>query len=98
MKLFKTHKKAVVVSLALTVAILGGGTAFAYFTSHGSGAGSAKVGTASTLTISQVGAGYDSIDPDVAITPRTMLLRAPSLESLVIRSHSPPLTHRISPL
>jgi hypothetical protein len=61
MKLFRNHKKMVVAGLALTVALLGGGTAFAYFTSHGTGTGSAKTGTASAVSISQVGAGYDSL-------------------------------------
>ncbi len=61
MKIFRSHKKFVVAGLALTVAVLGAGTAYAYFTSHGTGAGAAKTGTASAVTISQVGAGYDSL-------------------------------------
>jgi hypothetical protein len=40
---------------------VGAGVAYAYFTSTGSGTGSAKVGTAANLTITQVGAGYDSL-------------------------------------
>jgi hypothetical protein len=54
MKLFKTHKKLAVSSLALVVAIMAGGAAFAYFTSHGSGTGNAYVGSGANLSISQV--------------------------------------------
>jgi hypothetical protein len=50
-----------VAGLALVVAIATGGAAFAYFTSTGSGTGSAKTDTASNVTISQIGAGYDSL-------------------------------------
>src|ERR1700677_4944396 len=60
MKRFK-RRKTVAISVA-TVAILAmAGGAFAYFTSSGSGAGSAQTGTASNVTISQIGAGYDSL-------------------------------------
>lgn len=63
MKFPKFHKKPLIASLAATVAILGGGAAYAFFTSSGSGAGSAHTGAAASLTISQVGAGYDSLIP-----------------------------------
>src|SRR5664280_126079 len=55
MKLFKTHRKLAVTSLALTVALIGGGVAFAYWTSSGSGTGSASDATATALTITQDG-------------------------------------------
>jgi hypothetical protein len=49
--------------VGLTVGLIAGasGLAFAYFTSTGSGNGSAQTGTGSNVTISQVGAGYDSL-------------------------------------
>jgi hypothetical protein len=62
MKFFSNHKKAAVAGLALTVAIVGGGVAFAYWTSSGSGTGSASDATATPLTISQDGTpAYDSL-------------------------------------
>lgn len=61
MKFLKTHKKLAVSGLALTVALLGGGVAFAFFTSPGGGNGTAGVGTAANLSIHQDGATvYDS--------------------------------------
>ena len=63
MKLFKTHKKGVIASLAVAVAIFGGGAAFAYFTSNGTGTGTANVGTTAGVTISQVGPAYNSLIP-----------------------------------
>jgi hypothetical protein len=60
MKRFRT-KKALVTSAAFALILAAGGAAFAYFTSGGSGTGSAQTGTATALTISQVGAGYDSL-------------------------------------
>lgn len=61
MKFFKAHRKSMISGLALTVALLGGGIAFAYFTGGGSGQGSATVGSVSALNITQVGAAYDSL-------------------------------------
>lgn len=61
MKLFKTHKKITVSSLALVVALFAGGAAYAMFSSPGAGAGSAKVGSVSAVSITQVGAAYDSL-------------------------------------
>jgi hypothetical protein len=55
MKFFSSHKKAAVAGLALTVAIVGGGVAFAYWTSSGSGTGAASDATATALTITQDG-------------------------------------------
>jgi hypothetical protein len=58
-KLFKGKKRAV--GLGVIAVLLGAVAAFAYFTSLGSGTGSAKTGSAVNLQISQVGAGYDSL-------------------------------------
>jgi hypothetical protein len=61
MKLFKAHRKLAVSSLALTVALLGGGVAFAYFTSTGGGTGTVGVGSSTALDITQIGSSlYDS--------------------------------------
>ena len=60
MKRFRT-KKALITSAAFVLILAAGGAAFAYFTSSGSGTGSAQTGTASNVTISQIGAGYDSL-------------------------------------
>ena len=65
MKFLRNHKKTVVASLALAVALLGGGVAYAFFTSSGAGTGSANTGTGSTVSISQVGAGYNSLIPSM---------------------------------
>ena len=56
---FSTKTLTITVATVVLLAIAGG--AFAYFTSTGSGAGSAKTATASNVTISQIGAGYDSL-------------------------------------
>jgi hypothetical protein len=68
MKYLKTHKKLAVSSLALVVALMTGGAAYAYFTSTGTGAGAAGTVKAQNVTISQVGAGYDSLVPTNAYT------------------------------
>jgi len=51
MKFIKTHKKMAVSSLALVVALVTGGAAYAFFTSSGTGTGSARVASASPLTV-----------------------------------------------
>jgi hypothetical protein len=56
MKFIRNHKKMAVSSLALVVALVAGGAAYAYFTSAGTGSGSAPVGTAANLQIDQLGA------------------------------------------
>jgi hypothetical protein len=56
MKFIRNHKKVAVSSLALVVALMAGGAAYAYFTSAGTGSGSAPVGTAANLQIDQLGA------------------------------------------
>ena len=61
MKIFKTHKKLAVSSLALVVALVTGGAAYAFLTGGGSGQGSATVGSVSQLSITQVGSAYDSL-------------------------------------
>ncbi len=67
MKLFKSSKRLAVVGLALTVAILGGGAAFAYFTTSGTGSGVAVVASAQSVSINQLApttqVGYNSIVP-----------------------------------
>jgi hypothetical protein len=55
------NKKMLVVGVAVAVLLGVGGAAFAYFTTTGSGAGTAGVATAQKVTISQIGAGYDSL-------------------------------------
>lgn len=55
----KRHKLATI--LLATGLVLGiGGAAFAWFTTTGSGTGSAQIGTASTVHITQIGPVYDS--------------------------------------
>ena len=54
MKRFMT-KKVLVVGVAVALVIGVGGAAFAYYTTHGSGTGSAAVGTQSSLLIDQLG-------------------------------------------
>jgi len=61
MKFLKTHRKASIAGLALVVAVVTGGAAYAYFSGGGSGNGSAKVGSVTALNITQVGAAYDSL-------------------------------------
>ena len=61
-KLFGSRKR--VVALATAASVLAIGTAaFAWFSSVGAGTGSGQTGTAASLTISQIGAGYDSLIP-----------------------------------
>jgi hypothetical protein len=55
------RKKFVIPAIAGIVALVGAGVAYAYFTSTGSGTGSANVGTASNLKIAQLAPIYDSI-------------------------------------
>lgn len=49
------RKRYVIPSIAAAAALAGGGIAFAYFTSPGSGTGSASVGTPASLLIDQLG-------------------------------------------
>jgi hypothetical protein len=60
MKRFK-NKKILTIGL-VTALVLGlGGAAFAFYSSTGSGTGSAQAGTVKALTISQIGPGYNSL-------------------------------------
>lgn len=61
MRFIRSHRKLAVSSLALVVALMAGGVAYAFFLPTGSGSGSALTGNAPAVTISQVGAGYDSL-------------------------------------
>ena len=62
MKRFLKSKKGLAV-LATVAALASAVGAYAYFTASGSGTGSAKTATPASLTVSQVGAGYDSLIP-----------------------------------
>lgn len=60
--LFGTRTR--VVAVALTVAALVGAVAaYAYFTATGSGTGSAQTAKSAQLTVTQIGAGYDTLIP-----------------------------------
>jgi hypothetical protein len=63
MKLISSKRRMAVVGLTVGLIAGASGLAVAYFTSSGSGNGSAQTGTASNVTITQVGAGYDSLIP-----------------------------------
>ena len=69
MKILKTRKKMVVSGLALTVALFAGGAAFAYFSAGGAGSGSAPIGTASAVNITQDPSGSAAYDSLVSPTP-----------------------------
>ena len=60
---FLRRKRFVVPAIVGAIALVGAGVAYAYFTSTGCGTGSAQVGSAKALTITQIGAGYDSLIP-----------------------------------
>jgi hypothetical protein len=68
MKLISSKRRMAVVGLAVGLIAGASGLAFAYFTSSGSGSGSAQTGTGTNVTISQVGAGYDSLIPSNSYT------------------------------
>ena len=61
MKLISSKRRMAVVGLTVGLIAGASGLAFAFFTANGNGNGSAKTGTASNVSISQVGAGYDSL-------------------------------------
>ena len=54
-------KKVLVVGVVVAVLLGVGGAAFAYFSTTGTGNGTAQVGNAAGVTISQIGPGYDSL-------------------------------------
>jgi hypothetical protein len=60
---FLRRKRVIIPAIAGVLALVGAGVAYAYYTSQGGGSGSAKAGTVQTLTISQIGPGYDSLIP-----------------------------------
>ncbi len=62
-KLFRGKKRVATFAVASALVLGAAGAAFAYFTSSGAGAGSAHTGSATALTVSQIGAGYDSLIP-----------------------------------
>ncbi len=76
MKRFTLKKKVAAVGIAAVMAVGGGGIAFAYFTSGGSGTGSAQVGTGpddafsftSTGPATPLTPGADSQPFDVSVT------------------------------
>ena len=59
-KLFRGRKRYALVSAIMAV-VVSSAVAFAFFVTLGSGTGSAKTEKASTLSIKQIGAGYDSL-------------------------------------
>jgi hypothetical protein len=63
MSFLKRKRTAIAAVVAVVVALSIGGVAFGFWTSTGSGTGAAKVGAPASLTIQQVGAGYDSLVP-----------------------------------
>ena len=89
------NKKVAVVGVAVALVLGVGGAAFAYFTSTGSGTGSAQVGTASNLTITQLGTpGYNSLastynqdqsynDPNLMQFGNDITLANPGYQNLV---------------
>jgi hypothetical protein len=70
MKIFKTHRKLAVSSLALVVALMAGGAAFAYFDTTGTGTGNATVGSGSTVQITQLDSSTQTVY-DSVLTPPT---------------------------
>ena len=55
MKFIKLHKRMTVASVALAVALIGAGVAYAFWSSPGAGAGSVQTGTTSNVEINQLG-------------------------------------------
>ena len=66
MKRFRT-KKVMTVVLAGAIVLGGAGAALAYFTSTGSGTGSATVGSSTALTVASVAPTGGPLYPDAAI-------------------------------
>lgn len=69
MKFYRNHRKLAVSGLALTVALLGGGIAYAYFGGGGTGTGNAPIGTASSVNITQDPSGTPAYDSMTSPTP-----------------------------
>ena len=66
---FLRRKRVVIPAIVGVLALVGAGAAYAYFTSTGTGTGSAQVGSTKALTITQIGAGYDSLISSTAADP-----------------------------
>lgn len=78
--------KRIFVSSTISLLIIGGGVAYAYFTTTGSGPGSTAVGTSSPLTITQIVEG--STTGDASYSP-VALLPGGDAQSLAISIHNP---------
>ncbi len=52
-KLFTTRRRLAIVGITAAIVLAGGGAAYAYFTTTGSGTGSATVGTTGTWSVTQ---------------------------------------------
>ena len=66
---FLRRKRVVIPAIVGVLALVGAGAVYAYFTSTGTGTGSAQVGSTKALTITQIGAGYDSLISSTAADP-----------------------------
>lgn len=66
MKLFKSKKRVAVIA-GSSVALIGGGLAFAYWTTGGSGTGTAGTGTTNAITVNQT-ASSTTLVPDGSTT------------------------------
>ena len=63
MKLISSKRRMAVIGLTVGLIAGASGLAVAYFSSSGSGNGSAQTANGSDVTITQIGAGYDSLAP-----------------------------------
>ena len=63
MRFINTRKRGFAAVATLVVVGASAFGAYAYFTANGAGTGTAKTATASALSVTQVGAGYDSLIP-----------------------------------
>lgn len=76
------RKRYVIPSIVAAVALVGGGVAFAFFTSTGTGAGSAQVGSVQELGITQNGPMYDSIPIGFTGFAASQAFNGPQVEQL----------------
>jgi hypothetical protein len=65
-KRFIRGKRSIALFATLVVAAAAAFAAYAYFTGSGTGSGSAQTATPASLTVTQIGAGYDSLIPSNA--------------------------------
>jgi hypothetical protein len=76
------HKnRTTVVALTALLVVIGGSLAFAYWTSTGSGSGSATTGTSSNFTVSSTAATGVSLKPGVGQQTVTFTVHNPSTAS-----------------